>query len=155
MNLLPRIDAIVSKNDKRQQVKVQHDSYSMLIQRIYGVAMGFEYLNDHKDLRHDIAWQTTADKVEPLVSTSTLYRFENNSIRETCKELMNLMIDIFIESLESSPSEITLDFDNTNNTIHGKQEGGFFHGYYNEYCFLPLYVFFRGKISNCFFTTIG
>ena len=150
LNLLPRIGAIVSKYDTRQQGKVQHDSYSILVQRIYGIAMGYEDLNDHKDLRHDIAWQTAADKVEPLASTSTLCRFEKNSIREACKELMNLMIDIFIESLEDSPSEITLDFDNTNHTVYGKQEGSFFHGYYNEYCFLPLYVFCGEKLVTAF-----
>jgi hypothetical protein len=65
-------------------------------------------------------------------------------------ELMNLMIDIFIESFKHNPKEIILDFDNTNNTIHGNQEGRFFHGYYDEYCFLPLHVFCGEKMVTSF-----
>ena len=150
INLLPRMTAIMKKYDPRQQKKVTHNLQSMLVQRVYGIACGYEDLNDHHTLRHDIAWQTAADRVDDLASVPTLHRFENNSVRKMSMELMNLMLDVFIESFYKKPKEIILDFDNTNNTIHGKQEGRFFHGYYDEYCFLPLHVFCGEKMVASF-----
>lgn len=150
MKLLSQIASIMTKYDARNQNKVIHDIKSMLTQRIYGIACGYDDLNDHHELRCDIAWQTAAGKVEELASVPTLCRFENSSVREMSMELMNLMIDVFIESFEDVPSEITLDFDNTNDAVHGSQEGRFFNGYYDEYCFLPLYVFSGQKLVTAF-----
>ena len=150
LKLTTRLASICKKYDTRQEGKIEHDVRTMLIQRIYAIACGYEDLNDHNDLRRDIAWQTVAEKTKELASTSTLCRFENTSIRAMCMELMNYMIDLFIESFKRSPEEIILDFDNTNNTIHGKQEGRFFHGYYDEYCFLPLYVYSGEKLVTAF-----
>lgn len=150
LNLLRRLTSIMAKYDKRQQGKVTHNLHSMLVQRIYGIACGYDDLNDHHELRHDIAWQTAADRLDNLASVPTLCRFENSSVREMSMELMNLMIDVFIESFDDVPSEIVLDFDNTNDSVHGNQEGKFFHGYYDEYCFLPLYVFSGQKLVTAF-----
>ncbi len=150
LNLLSRVASIMKKYDTRQQGKIEHDVRSMLVQRIYGIACGYDDLNDHHELRHDIAWQTAAGKIDPLASVSTLCRFENSSIREMSMELIDFMVDVFIESFKNKPKEIVLDFDNTNNTIHGSQEGRFFHGYYDEYCFLPLYVFCGEKLVTAF-----
>jgi hypothetical protein len=150
IRLLSRMASIMKKYDTREQGKITHDLRSMLVQRIYGIACGYDDLNDHHKLRHDIAWQTAAHKLDPLASVPTLCRFENNSVRDMSMEMMDLMIDVFIESFEEEPSEITLDFDNTNDTVHGNQEGRFFHGYYDEYCFLPLYVFCGEKLVTAF-----
>ena len=150
LNLTTRLASICRKYDSRQQGKVEHDVKSLLIQRIYAIACGYEDLNDHNELRHDIVWQTVSGKTKELASTATLCRFENSSVREMCMELMDFMIDLFIESFKSTPEEIILDFDNTNNTIHGNQEGRFFHGYYDEYCFLPLYVYSGEKLVTAF-----
>jgi hypothetical protein len=146
LNLLARIASIMKKYDNREPGKVTHDLKSMLVQRIYGIACGYEDLNDHHELRHDIGWQTAADRIDDLASVPTLCRFENSSVREMSMELMTLMIDVFIESFESAPSEIILDFDNTDDAVHGNQEGRFFHGYYDKYCFQPLYVFNGQKL---------
>ena len=150
IKMLPRITSIMGKYDSRQPGKITHSLHSMLVQRIYGIACGYEDLNDHHTLRHDIAWQTAADRVDNLASVPTLHRFEKQSVRQMSMELMNLMIDVFIESFHNTPEEIVLDFDNTNNTIHGNQEGRFFHGYYDEYCFLPLHVFCGEKMVTSF-----
>jgi hypothetical protein len=146
LKVLRRAEKIFKKYDKRQKGKVRHGIFSMLVQRIYGIACGYEDLNDHHELRHDIAWQTAADEVKTLASVSTLCRFENKSIRNLCMELMELMIDVFIESFDFEPNELILDFDNTDDPVHGNQVGRFFHGYYDEYCFLPLYVFCGEKL---------
>jgi len=150
IKLLSRMTSVMKKYDNRQQKKVTHNLHSMLVQRIYGIACGYDDLNDHHELRHDIAWQTAADRVDDLASVPTLCRFENSSARAMSMELMDLMIDVFMESFENTPNEIMLDFDNTNDAIHGNQEGKFFHGYYDEYCFLPLYVFCGEKLVTAF-----
>ena len=150
IKILPRITSIMEKYDSRQSGKITHSLHSMLVQRIYGLACGYEDLNDHHTLRHDIAWQTAANRVDDLASVPTLHRFEKQSVRQMSMELMDLMIDIFIESYEQRPEEIILDFDNTNNTVYGNQEGRFFHGYYDEYCFLPLHVFCGEKMVTSF-----
>lgn len=150
IKLLGRIASIMANYDPRNQDQVTHDIKSMLAQRIYGIACGYDDLNDHHDLRHDIAWQTAAGKVDQLASVPTLCRFENSSVRDMSMELMDLMIDVFIESFDHNPSEIILDFDNTDDAVHGNQEGKFFHGYYDKYCFLPLYVFSGQKLVTAF-----
>lgn len=150
LNLLKRVAEVMDKYDDRQKGKIEHSLYSMLVQRIYGIACGYEDLNDHDELRHDIAWQTAAGEVKELASSPTLCRFESMSDRKMCMELLNLMVDVFMESFDSAPGELVLDFDNTDIEVHGKQEGRFFNGYYDHYCFLPLYVFCGEKLVAAF-----
>ena len=76
-----------------------------------------------------------------MASASTLCRFENSVDAKSLWSLSSVLVDIFIESYKKAPEEIILDFDATDDEVHGKQEGRFFHGYYDQYCFLPLYVF--------------
>ena len=146
IRLLLRASKILDKFDARQKGKTEHGTYGMLAQRVFGIGCGYEDLNDHNGLRHDIAWQTAAGEDGELASAPTLCRFENRSTRAVCMELSSLLIDVFMEPFDNEPEEIFLDFDNTDDRIHGKQEGRFFHGYYDEYCFLPLYVFCGEKL---------
>jgi hypothetical protein len=113
----------------------------MLQQRIYALCLGYEDLNDHNNLRHDIGLQTAAGRSLPLASSPTLCRFENRSDREAAWIIHEQLLEQFIASYPKRPEEIILDFDTTDDVVHGKQEGRFFHGYYDNYCFLPLYVF--------------
>lgn len=127
--------------DPRNSSLITHSWLSMLQQRIFGIALGYEDLNDHKSLRHDPAIQTAVDRENVLASTSTLFRMEHSSTRESIFALHKLLLDKFIASYKEAPTEIILDFDATDSTIYGEQEGRFFNGYYRDYCFLPLYVF--------------
>ena len=85
-------------------------------------------------------------KKDDLASTPTLCRFENRQDSEAALQLNRLLVDCFIESYKKAPKEIILDFDATDNPIHGNQEDRFFHGYYDHHCFLPLYVFCKGQL---------
>lgn len=127
--------------DKRQAGKVQHSMESMVRQRVFALAQGYEDLNDHEELRHDPLLQTAAHRTSALASAPTLCRMENKADRHSAMALNNLLVDVFIESHSEPPKEVVLDFDATDDPVHGRQEGRFFHGYYDHYCFLPLYVF--------------
>ena len=127
--------------DARDPGRVMHTQLSMLRQRVYGIALGDEDLNDHDTLRNDLALQTAVDRAEPLASAPTLCRLENSAERETARAISEVLVEQFIASFEQPPQEIVLDFDATDDPVHGEQEGRFFNGFYNEYCFLPLYVF--------------
>jgi hypothetical protein len=113
----------------------------LIRQRVYGVALGYEDLNDHDALRHDLALQTFVGKDVTLASSPTLCRFENGVTDADLFRLSRVFVDTFIGSYRKAPKEIVLDFDSTDDAVHGNQEGRFFHGYYDQYCFLPLYVF--------------
>lgn len=128
-------------SDPRRQASCGHRQIELLRQRIYGLALGYEDLNDHETLRRDIALQTAAGTDHELASASTLCRWENRADRETAGLIAGWMIELFIQSYKKAPAELILDFDATNDAVHGKQDGRFFHGYYDQYCFLPLYVF--------------
>lgn len=132
-------------SDPRDPSRIQHDVKTLLAQRIFGIAMGYEDGNDHQTLRRDPIMQLLADlppdAEDPLASPPTLCRFENWVNRESLARLSGVLVDQFISSYKTPPSEIILDFDATDDRIHGNQEGAFFHGYYNHYCYLPLYVF--------------
>ncbi len=128
-------------SDDRQPGKVEHSIHEMVKQRVYGLALGYEDLNDHLHLRHDVNLQTAVDRDRALASTSTLCRFENSADRALAVELNRLMVENFVRSFKTAPKELVLDFDATDDPVHGMQEGRFFHGYYDSYCFLPLYVF--------------
>lgn len=133
-------------HDPRRQASCQHEAVSLLRQRLYGLALGYEDLNDHQALRNDPAIQTAVDRDEVLASSATLCRWENRADRATAWKLHAVLVDQFIASYKRPPKKLILDFDATDDAVHGKQEGRFFHGYYDHYCFLPLYVFCREQL---------
>jgi len=128
-------------NDPRRKKSCDHQQLHMLRQRIYGLALGYEDLNDHRTLREDVAFQTFVERDKALAHPSTLCRFENRADRQAARLTNRLMVDRFIASYKKAPKEIILDFDTTDDPVHGQQQGRFFHGFYDHYCFLPLYVF--------------
>ena len=126
--------------DARQRGKVEHGFTAMLRQRVFALALGYEDVNDHAALRFDLALQTAAGRDRALASPSTLSRFENAAGRAWAWRVHEVLVAGFIASFDAPPEELILDFDATDDAVHG-QEGRFFHGYYDHYCFLPLYVF--------------
>lgn len=127
--------------DPRCQPKVEHALVTLLRQRIYGLCQGYEDLNDHDRLRTDVALQTAVEQDRDLASASTLCRWENGADRQAAWIVHELLLEQFIASHREPPTELVLDLDATDDPLHGQQEGAFFHGYYAQYCFLPLYVF--------------
>ena len=128
-------------SDPRRQASCDHDVPGLVRQRLYAIALGYEDLNDHDGLRQDVALQTAVERDQWLASASTLCRFENRADRETAWRLHEVLLDQFIASFKRAPKKLILDFDATDDPVHGEQDGRFFHGYYRHYCFLPLYVF--------------
>jgi hypothetical protein len=143
LGLLDALDRVIP--DPRNQQLISHSQRSLLAQRILGIALGYEDLNDHSSLRHDPFWQALAecapDPQRPLASAPTLCRLENRVHRRTLFEMAKVLVEQFIASFDEPPESLVLDFDATDDPVHGHQEGRFFHGYYDGYCFLPLYVF--------------
>ena len=131
--------------DPRDPAKVRHDLRTMLVQRIDGIALGYEDLNDHQTLRTDPLMSLLAeqrpDPDRPLASPSTPCRFENAVNRQSLVRMSQVFVDHFLASYDQPPAEIVIDFDATDDPVHGNQEHRFFHGFYDGYCFLPLYVF--------------
>jgi hypothetical protein len=138
--------------DGRNPELVEHSVSEMLCQRVYGIALGYEDLNDHEQLRRDPVFGILAGREElekPLAGKSTLNRMELGAgAKDRYKKITfwkegidELMVTMFIESYGPAPAGIILDVDTTDLPLHGKQEGRFFHGYYDTYCYLPLYVF--------------
>jgi hypothetical protein len=127
--------------DPRHKVFIVHRQVDLLRQRIYGLAAGYEDLNDHDTLRHDPAWQTCVDRGSELASSPTLCRLEQRVDRKAAVAMHGVLVDQFIASFKEAPTEVVLDFDATDDRVHGNQEGAYFHGYYGDWCFLPLYVF--------------
>jgi len=143
------IDAINNAiYDPRFGPLVVHDQRTILAQRIFAIAAGYEDLNDHQTLRNDTLLQTLTDRQlkpgqkqgDPLSSPPTLCRLENRIKRADLVRMSKVLVEMFIASHETPPEELVLDFDATDDAVHGNQEGRFFHGYYDHYCFLPLYV---------------
>ncbi len=150
MNLLPRFGECFL--DGRNQDLVKHSVGQMLAQRVYGLVMGYEDINDHEQLRTDPVFAVLAGRTdfdEPLAGKSTLNRMElGPGVKDRYKKITfwkdsidELMVRVFLESYDKAPAEIVLDIDTTDLPLHGKQEGRFFHGYYDTYCYLPFYVF--------------
>jgi hypothetical protein len=150
LNLLPRLAECFL--DGRNQERVEHTIQEMLAQRIYGLALGYEDINDHEQLRSDPVFGILAERAqleEPLAGKSTLNRMElGGGTNDRYKKITfwkegvdELLVKLFIEAHPSAPREIVLDVDTTDLPLHGKQEGRFFHGYYDCYCYLPLYIF--------------
>ena len=151
MNLLLRFSQCFL--DSRNPDLIEHTVEQMLAQRVYALALGYEDLNDHEQLRHDPLLAVLAGKAEPgqqaLAGKSTLNRMElGDGTPDRYKKITfwrdaidDLLVDVFLEAHASAPEEIVLDIDSTDFAIHGEQEGRFYHGYYDHYCYLPLYVF--------------
>src|SRR5713226_4643666 len=150
LNLLPRLAQCFL--DGRNQEQVEHSILEMLSQRIYGLALGYEDLNDHEQLRKDPVFGILAGREEldaPLAGKSTLNRMELGAgVQDRYKKITfwkegldEVLVKVFLESYEKAPCEIVLDVDTTDLPLHGNQEGRFFHGYYDSYCYLPLYIF--------------
>jgi hypothetical protein len=144
LGLTRRLSKILE--DRRRQGSCDHDQLRLLRQRIYALALGYEDVNDHETLRGDIALQTAVEADKILASASTLCRWENRADRETARQISEWLIELFIQSFKKPPEELILDPDATDDPTYGKQEGRFFHGYYDHYCFLPLYVFCGEKL---------
>ena len=143
LGLLDALDRAIP--DPRHPELITHSQRSLLAQRVFGIACGYEDLNDHSSLRHDPFWQALAecapDPGQPLASAPTLCRLEHRAQRRSLFAMAGVLVDTFIASFAEPPECLVLDFDATDDPVHGHQEGRFFHGYYDGYCFLPLYVF--------------
>jgi hypothetical protein len=151
LNLLPRFTQCFA--DRRNPTLTKHSVEQLLGQRLYGLALGYEDLNDHEQLRHDPVLRLLSGKQhledEPLAGKSTLNRLELNDgaasryskITYWRDAIDELLVEIFVEAHATAPEEIVIDVDTTDVELHGHQEGRFFHGYYDEYCYLPLYIF--------------
>jgi hypothetical protein len=153
IGLLSRVRKCFS--DHRHPWLIQHELGELLGQRIYGLALGYEDLNDHEELRRDPLLAVMAGKrkvEEPLAGKSTLNRLElspsgwplenrYHKITYSREAVDALLVEIFLEAHAKAPRQIVLDLDVTDTPLYGKQEDRFFHGYYNEYCYLPLYIF--------------
>jgi hypothetical protein len=153
--------------DLRDPEAIEHTVAELVAQRIYGLALGYEDLNDHDDLRRDPLFAVLVGKEDPegekrarprdrgkaAAGKSTLNRLELTPAEPTAAELRykkiimkpeemdRLFVDIFLQAHDEPPQEIILDVDATDDPLHGNQEGRFFHGYYMNYCYLPLYIF--------------
>jgi hypothetical protein len=143
LGLLDALDRCIP--DPRDPDSITHPQRALLAQRILAIAAGYEDLNDHQHLRHDPLWQVLAeyqpDPQQPLASPPTLCRLENRVSRAALVRMAAVLVEQFIASHLTPPECLVLDFDATDDSVHGHQEGRFFHGYYDSYCFLPLYVF--------------
>ena len=152
--------------DHRNPDLVEHPLNDLVAQRVYALALGYEDLNDHDDLRRDpllaavvgkrdpkgTTRQRTRDRGKPLAGKSTLNRLELTPVgagadsrykKITChtREVERLFVTLFLQAHTKPPEHIVLDLDATDDPIHGRQLGRFFHGYYKNYCYLPLYIF--------------
>jgi len=142
--------------DARDPRFVEHSVATLVGQRVFGIALGYEDLNDHDDLRHDPVMAVLAGKLAarredcaPVAGKSTLNRLELSRPAPTRYQKIShdpaaieaLFVDLFLDAHARPPRQITLDLDATDDPLHGHQEGRFFHGYYDCYCYLPLYVF--------------
>jgi hypothetical protein len=143
-------------HDRRCQELVEHSVETLVGQRVFGIALGYEDINDHDELRHDPTMAVLAGKLEagrancaPVAGKSTLNRLELSRLEPTRYHkishnpmaIRRLFVDLFLEAHGRPAKQIILDLDSTDDPLHGEQEGRFFHGYYDCYCYLPLYVF--------------
>jgi len=142
--------------DRRRPELVEHLVPTLVGQRVFGIALGYEDINDHDDLRHDPMMAVLAGKLQawradcaPVAGKSTLNRLElsrevatrYHKIAHDPAAIERLFVTVFLEAHKTAPKEIVLDLDATDDPLHGHQEGRFFHGYYDCYCYLPLYIF--------------
>ena len=151
MNLLARFSECFL--DGRDPALIEHSVEQMVRQRVYALALGYEDLNDHDQLRQDPLLGLMAGKAEPgaepLAGKSTLNRMELGSGMPTRYKKItywrdsvdDLLVNVFLDAHATAPEQIVLDIDTTDMALHGKQEGRFYHGHYHHYCYLPLYIF--------------
>jgi Transposase DDE domain group 1 len=151
LNLLPRLAACF--RDERDARYISHSVPELVSQRVYGLALGYEDLSDHDQLRDDPLLAVLSGKPElgtdPLAGKSTLNRLELSTgtadrykkIHYRTEAIDELLVNVFLETHTHAPERIVLDLDVTDLPLHGHQEGRFFHGYYDSYCYLPLYIF--------------
>lgn len=150
LNLLPRLGQCFL--DGRDCSRVRHSVVEMVSQRVSALALGYEDLNDHEQLRQDPVLKLLAgqeDLEQPLAGKSTLNRLELGAgVPDRYKKITfwkqgidELLVEVFVEAHAAAPEEIVVDIDTTDVALHGDQEGRFFHGYYDHYCYLPLYMF--------------
>ena len=147
--------------DGRRPELIEHRIETLVGQRVLGIALGYEDLNDHDELRHDPIMAVLAGKLEarrkecaPVAGKSTLSRLEHapaegvafaparyHKIGHDKDAVEALFVTLFLEAHAKPPERIVIDLDATDDPLHGHQEGRFFHGYYDCYCYLPLYIF--------------
>jgi len=152
--------------DHRKVERIEHTVRELVAQRVYGLALGYEDLNDHDEMRRDPLLAVLAEKQDPtgesrarerdrgqaLAGKSTLNRLELTKAKVDEKErykkivldaaaVDRLLVEVFLNSHAEAPQEIVLDLEATDDPLYGRQEGRFFHGYYGDYCYLPLYIF--------------
>jgi len=142
--------------DYRNADLIEHTVEELVAQRVYGLALGYEDLNDHEELRKDPLLAVLVEKSDPvgevLAGKSTLNRLEltpaTASAKARYKKIVadhaavdRLFVEVFLAAHPQAPSQIILDLDATDDPLHGNQEGRFFHGYYGHHCYLPLYIF--------------
>jgi Transposase DDE domain group 1 len=154
LDLMRRLTACFS--DVRKQHLIEHEVVTLIAQRVFAIALGYEDLNDHDKLRKDPVMAVLAGKLaarrqdcEPVAGKSTLNRLElsraeptrYHKISHDPAAIERLFVTLFLEAHKRPPREIILDLDATDDPVHGEQEGRFFRGYYDHYCYLPLYVF--------------
>jgi hypothetical protein len=169
LNLTPRLATCFT--DYRKADRIEHGVGELVAQRVYGLALGYEDLNDHDQLRADPLMGVLIGKAEPKgtdrrrpqdqgkagAGKSTLNRLELTPEKADAtaryKKIVyrreaadRLLVDVFLESFAPPPSQIVLDLDATDDPVHGNQEGRFFHGYYGDYCYLPLYILCEGFV---------
>ena len=128
-------------DDSRRQASCEFSAEELIKQRVYGLALGYEDLNDHLQLRDDLVLQTSVSRDTRLASSATLCRLEHRANRDSAVAIHEILFQQFIQSHDKAPKRLVLDFDATDTPLHGEQEQRFFHGYYDHYCYLPLYVF--------------
>jgi len=144
MQLTTKISKCIS--DNRHPGYIKHGYKTLLKQRVYAIAIGDEDVNDQDSLRKDLCFQTCVEKESVLGSSATISRFENAIDRETIVRMSKEMVESFIDIQKEDPEELILDFDPTDNIIYGNQEKKHYHGYYKDYCYLPLHVFCKGQL---------
>lgn len=156
--------------DGRHQLLVEHELATMLAQRVYGICLGYEDLNDHDELRSDVALAVACEHLHPmgerrwidrdkgkaLAGKSTLCRLEAGQPyrggRQYCRiswdegKIERLLVSRFLQSYRKAPKEIVLDVDETDDPLHGQQQGRHFHAYYDQYCYLPLYIYCGSQV---------
>ncbi|KAA1259447.1 hypothetical protein LF1_19790 [Rubripirellula obstinata] len=163
LNLINRVAQVIP--DPRDPIYTTHTQAEILTSRVFGIAAGYEDANDHQQLRDDPAFHVAAqrsldqspgdDDYIPLASPSTISRLENRIDKRTCFELHEILVQTFLDSYDEAPDEIVLDIDSTDDPVHGEQEKRFFNGYYDRYCFLPLYVFCGDQLLVSYLRSSG
>ena len=136
-------------NDPRAPERITHELRDLVAQRLYGLCCGYEDLNDHDRLRLDPLMQTAVGRTDELASSPTFSRLETRATRAEAVALNRVLVDQFIAAQRQAPTELVLDIDASDVPLHGDQEGSQFHGYYDHYCYLPLYVFCGQSMLAC------